>query len=44
MPRIDDALSSLVSALLPALSDEDEQSSDERHIEGLALAKDVLQR
>ena len=41
--RIDDALSSLVNHLIPALSDEDEALTDERRDEGLDLARNILE-
>ncbi|MCJ1244573.1 Microtubule-nucleating Tub4p (gamma-tubulin) complex component [Trapelia coarctata] len=42
MARVNDALSSLVSALIPALSGEDEVSADQRHDEALELTKEIL--
>lgn len=42
MPRVDDALSSLVSALLPALPEEDETSSNKRHEDALVRTKEIL--
>ncbi|MCJ1437702.1 Microtubule-nucleating Tub4p (gamma-tubulin) complex component [Xylographa pallens] len=42
MSRVNDALSSLVSALIPALPDEDETAADERHEDALELTKGIL--
>ena len=42
--RIDDALSSLVSALIPTLPDEDEAFVEARHDEGLELARRILEK
>ena len=42
MSRIDVGLSSLVSALLPALPEDEEHLADERHEEALQLAKSIL--
>lgn len=44
MPRVDHALSSLVSALIPAITGEDDAAADERHEEALELAKTILTR
>ena len=40
--RVDVALSQLVDALIPALADEDEVSSEARHAQSLDLAKAIL--
>ena len=40
--RVNDALSSLVSALIPALPEENEASADQRHADALDLAKGIL--
>ncbi|MCJ1382754.1 Microtubule-nucleating Tub4p (gamma-tubulin) complex component [Xylographa soralifera] len=42
MSRVNDALSSLVSALIPALPDEDETAADQRHEDALELTKGIL--
>jgi hypothetical protein len=42
MSRVNDALSSLVGALIPALPGEDEASADQRHDEALELTKEIL--
>lgn len=42
--RIDDALSSLVDAFLPALPGEDEELDDERRDAAFDNAKDILNR
>ncbi|MCJ1475114.1 Microtubule-nucleating Tub4p (gamma-tubulin) complex component [Lambiella insularis] len=42
MSRVNDALSSLVSALIPALPEEDEASADKRHEDALLLTKEIL--
>ena len=44
MPRIEQALSNLVDALLPALPDEDELEVDDRKEQGLQLARDILEQ
>lgn len=40
--RLDDALSSLVDILVPALPDEDEATADERHDDALELARSII--
>lgn len=40
--RLDDALSSLVDILIPALPDEDEAAADERHGDALELARSII--
>ncbi|KAF6218543.1 hypothetical protein HO133_005892 [Letharia lupina] len=40
--RLDDALSSLVDILVPALLDEDEAAADERHDDALELARNII--
>jgi len=42
MSRVNDALSSLVGALIPALPGEDEASADQRHDRALELTKEIL--
>ena len=42
MSRVNDALSSLVSSLIPALQGEDEGTADQRHEEALKLTKGIL--
>ena len=42
MSRVNDALSSLVDAFIPALPGEDEASADQRHDEALELTKKIL--
>lgn len=42
MSKVDAGLNSLVSALLPALPEEEEHLVDQRHDEALRLAKDIL--
>ncbi|MCJ1388935.1 Microtubule-nucleating Tub4p (gamma-tubulin) complex component [Xylographa bjoerkii] len=42
MSRVNDALSSLVSALIPALPDEDENAADQRHEDALEFSKGIL--
>ena len=42
--RVDDALSSLVDAFLPAVPGEDEEVDDERRDNAFDLAKNVLER
>ena len=40
--RLDDALSSLVDILIPALPDEDEAAADERRDDALDLARSII--
>ncbi|KAI9813231.1 MAG: Microtubule-nucleating Tub4p (gamma-tubulin) complex component [Pycnora praestabilis] len=40
--RIDDALASLVDAIIPIVADEDEGTADERHDDALELARSIL--
>ena len=42
--RMDDALSSLVDILIPALPDEDEASADQRHDNALELARSIIDK
>ena len=42
--RLDDALSSLVDILIPALPDEDEATADERHDDALELARSIIDK
>lgn len=42
--RLDDALSSLVDILVPALPDEDEATADERHDDALELARSIIDK
>lgn len=42
--RLDDALSSLVGILVPALPDEDEATADERHDDALELARSIIDK
>lgn len=42
--RLDDALSSLVDILIPALPDEDEAAADERHDDALELARSIIDK
>ena len=42
--RLDDALSSLVDILIPALPDEDEVVADERHDDALELARSIIEK
>ena len=42
--RLDDALSSLVDILIPALPDEDEAVADERHDDALELARSIIEK
>ena len=42
--RLDDALSSLVDAFLPADLDDDEALADQRHENAVDLAKSILDR
>ena len=42
--RLDDALSSLVDILVPALPDEDEASADQRHDDALELARSIIDK
>lgn len=42
--RLDDALSSLVDILIPALPDEDGARADERHDDALGLARSIIER
>jgi len=42
--RIQDALSSLVDALIPTIPDEDEADADERHDNAVDLARSILDR
>ena len=42
--RLDDALSSLVDILIPALPDEDEASADQRHDNALGLARSIIDK
>ena len=44
MPRVDQALSSLVSSFLPALSGEDDALADSRLEEAVELANSVLKK
>ena len=41
--RLDDALSSLVDTLIPALPDEDEATADERRDDALDLARSIIE-
>lgn len=41
--RLDDALSSLVDTLIPALPDEDDATADERHDHALDLARGIIE-
>ena len=40
--RFEDALSSLVDNLIPALDGEDEETVDDRHNDALDLAKNII--
>ena len=42
--RVNDALSTLVKSLIPAVLGEDEGSEQERHEEALGLAKGILNK
>ena len=42
--RFEDALSSLVDVLVPALPDEDEDAADDRHEDALEHARDILEK
>lgn len=42
--RLDDALSSLVDILIPALPEEDEAAADERHDDALELARSIIDK
>ena len=42
--RLDDALSSLVDILIPALPEEDEVTADERHDDALELARSIIDK
>ena len=42
--RLDDALSSLVDILIPALPGEDEASADQRHDNALELARSIIDK
>lgn len=44
MSRVNDALSTLVKALLPSAPQESESSAKTRHHEGLDLAKSILEK
>ena len=41
--RLDDALSSLVYALIPIPTDEDEAIADQRHEDALDLARSIIE-
>ena len=42
--RLDDALSSLVDILIPALPDEDDALADQRHDNALDLARSIIEK
>ena len=42
--RLDDALSSLVDLLVPALPDEDEATADKKYDDALDLARSIIDR
>lgn len=41
--RLDDALSSLVDTLIPAIPGENEATADERHDDALDLARSIIE-
>lgn len=42
--RLDDALSSLVDIIVPALPDEDEATADKRYDDALDLARSIIDK
>lgn len=42
--RLDDALSSLVDILVPALPDEDEATADKKYDDALDLARSIIDK